>query len=166
MPIVKCAICAKNFYTKPSWIKSGGGKYCSIKCSAWSKRRGLVVGCFICNKEVYKSLEDLKNSKSKNYFCSKKCSLRWNTSLHMGADSPNWRGGKSSYKNILSRDKIEKVCILCGKDNYKILSAHHIDQNRNNNDITNLTWLCQNCHFLVHHYDLEKKKLSKLHANQ
>lgn len=166
MPFVNCRICSKDFYAKPSWIKNGKGKYCSAKCSALSKMKGTIVKCFTCNREVYKSLKDLKNSKSKNYFCSKKCSLKWNTSLHTGADSPNWRGGKSSYKKILSRDKIEKVCTLCRKDNPRILSVHHLNLDRNSNDVKNLVWLCQNCHFLVHHYDLEKQKLFKIHASQ
>lgn len=164
--MVKCTTCLKSFYAKPSWTKLGKGKYCSVKCSARAKRKGSTVKCFICNKEVYKSLEDLKNSKSKNYFCGRKCSLRWSGSLHIGADSPNWKGGRFSYKNILARGKAKKACVLCGKNNQKILSVHHVDQNRNHNDVKNLIWLCQNCHFLVHHYETEKQKLLKNHAGQ
>jgi len=164
MTIVKCGICSKVFYTKPSWVKLGGGKYCSRKCSDLARRKGKMVKCFICGKEIYRSLEDLKNSKSQNYFCSRKCSLSWNNTLHIGADSVNWKGGRFCYKNILSRAGVEKKCVLCGENNSKLLSAHHIDQNRSNNTVKNLVWLCQNCHFLVHHYELEKQRLLKIHV--
>jgi len=163
MPVAECGICSKEFYVKPSWIKYGGGKYCSRNCGDLARRKGKVIKCFICNKEVYKQLKDLKNSKSKNYFCGKKCSLKWSASLHTGEDSPNWRGGKSSYKNILSRDNVKKACVLCGKDDLKILSVHHLDQNRYNNNVKNLIWMCHNCHFLVHHYDSEKQRLLKFY---
>lgn len=162
----KCLVCAKDFYSKPSWINKGGGKYCSVQCRALAKRKGEVVRCFNCKKEVYKSLKDLKKSKSKNYFCGRECSLKWNASLHIGEDSSNWKGGKSSYKSILSREEVKKACVLCGKDYLKILSVHHLDQNRNNNNVRNLVWLCQNCHFLVHHYSTEKQKLFNIYANQ
>jgi len=42
------------------------------------------------------------------------------------------------------------------------LIVHHIDKNRNNNGIENLIWLCQNCHYLVHHYTDDRKRLSEL----
>jgi len=157
--MVSCFICSKEFYSKLSWLKKGKGKFCSVACSSFSKKRGKNVKCFICEKEIYKSLKDLKNSKSKNYFCSKKCSLLWNNSLHFGDNSVNWKGGRFSYKKIIERTGLPKICFLCEKDDIKILSVHHLDQNRSNNDIKNLVWLCQNCHFLIHHYSREKQKL-------
>jgi len=54
MPVVRCKLCNRRFYAKPSWIKSGGGKYCSRKCQYASYRKGRVVSCFICGKRVYK----------------------------------------------------------------------------------------------------------------
>lgn len=166
MTIVSCEICSKEFYTKPSWLKNGSGKFCSRICSSLAKRKGKNIKCFSCGKEAYKPLKDLNNSKSKNYFCSKKCSLSWNNSLHFGDNSVNWKGGRFSYKKILERTDLPKRCVLCEKNNIKILSVHHLDQNRSNNDVKNLVWLCQNCHFLVHHYSEEKQKLFNKHANQ
>jgi predicted HNH restriction endonuclease len=40
----------------------------------------------------------------------------------------------------------------------KVLAVHHLDHDRNNNNVSNLVWLCFNCHFLVHNdKDFEKK---------
>ncbi|MCX6712527.1 MAG: HNH endonuclease [Candidatus Vogelbacteria bacterium] len=166
MPTIVCKYCGKEFKRKPSQIKLAREHFCSTFCQHQAKRAGEIKKCFVCEKEVYKSLKDLKNSKSKNYFCSKRCSLSWSNSLHFGSKSVNWKGGKSSYKKILERTNLPKICSLCGKDNIKILSVHHLDQTRSNNDIKNLVWLCQNCHFLVHHYSEEKQKLARInHAN-
>jgi predicted HNH restriction endonuclease len=40
-----------------------------------------------------------------------------------------------------------------------VLAVHHVDQNRTNNKVTNLAWLCHNCHHLVHRYPIERKKV-------
>ncbi|MBI4281264.1 HNH endonuclease [Candidatus Uhrbacteria bacterium] len=37
--------------------------------------------------------------------------------------------------------------------NNRVLLVHHIDENRKNNVLSNLVWLCRNCHFLVHKYN-------------
>ena len=50
------------------------------------------------------------------------------------------------------------ICKRCGLDDKRVLAVHHIDQNHFNNKPENLTWLCQNCHFLVHHDKVEKQK--------
>jgi len=40
----------------------------------------------------------------------------------------------------------------------KVIIVHHIDKNRKNNKLSNLAWLCRNCHFLVHHHEEENLK--------
>jgi len=47
---------------------------------------------------------------------------------------------------------IPKKCVKCGYDDLRALAVHHVDQNRKNNGIHNLVWLCRNCHFLEHFY--------------
>lgn len=63
---------------------------------------------------------------------------------------------------MLGRNKIPKICTLCKTEDSRILAVHHIDKNRRNNDLKNLIWLCHNCHFLVHHYDVEREKIGKV----
>ncbi len=46
---------------------------------------------------------------------------------------------------VLERDEFK--CQRCG---YAFLEVHHIDGNRENNDLNNLITLCRKCHFEIH----------------
>ncbi len=157
MPLIKrCKICDKVFQTKPFFVNNGGGKYCSVVCHHRGLRKGKVVKCNSCDKEVYKSLKALKNSKSKKYFCSKSCQTKWRNSEFIGSKHANWQHGKYSYRSVLARNGITKICNSCKIKDRRVLAVHHIDKNKLNNDVENLMWLCHNCHFLVHHYKDKK----------
>ncbi len=163
MVTVQCVTCANPFETKPSTIKRGYGKYCSITCGRTGNRRGKVVACLICSKEVYRAPEKLSRAKSQNYFCSKSCQAIWKNSERIGPNHPNWKHGKSAYRSVLDRHKIVRICTLCTSKDERILAVHHVDRNRLNNVVDNLAWLCHNCHFLVHHDTVEKHRfLTKL----
>ena len=155
----KCLICKKQFYTKLSLTKKGWSKYCSKECQYEGQKKGKIVKCFTCKKEVYKSPKELKHSKSNNFFCGKSCQSVWrNSVLCVDSRHPNWKGGKKSYRNILLRNNKRPKCNMCEKEDLRILAAHHIDGDRRNNKTKNLAWLCYNCHFLVHNYKEEKKR--------
>ena len=158
MPIVACKNCKKNFYAKPFWIKKGFGKYCSPHCQYAGMRKGKDMPCFICGKITYKKQKQLIGSKSNLFFCSKSCQTRWRNQLYIGEKHSNFTTGMYSYRSVLDRNKIKKVCQLCRTVDARVLEVHHIDKNRKNNTIENLAWLCHNCHFLVHHYDKEREK--------
>lgn len=161
MSIVKCLICLKEFYAKPFFIKRGHAKYCSQKCMHLGSRTGKFVKCHSCGKEVYKTKKALRLSKSKNYFCTKSCQTKWRNSVFIGPLHANWRNGKHSYRSVMLRYKVPKVCKLCKTEDVRVLAVHHIDRNRKNSSISNLMWLCHNCHFLIHHYkDVEKSLLN------
>lgn len=162
MPTVKCKICDKEFYAKPNWIRMGWGKYCSKSCQYKSQKKGLIVKCFICNKEVYKSPKVLGSSKSGNYFCNKSCQAVWRNNIYIGKLHPNWTSGISIYRHLLTKSGKSQVCVLCKNADTRVLAVHHIDKNRNNNQLTNLAWLCHNCHYLIHHYDTEKQIFSNI----
>lgn len=159
MPIVDCKICGKEFYTKPFWLKRGFGKYCSPRCQHEARKNGKIIICFICGKGVYKSRKSLNNSKSGKYFCSKSCQTKWRNSVFIGPKHANWKDGKFAYRTVLLREGIPPICKVCGTEDKRVLAVHHLDKNRGNNNPKNLIWLCHNCHFLVHHYDIEREKL-------
>lgn len=160
MPLVSCLNCKKELYVKPTHLKKGWGKYCSITCRTKGQLRGKYFACSICTKKIYRAPLAIKKSKSGKYFCSKTCQTVWrNTILFIGENHSNWRHGESAYRRILTAEGIEKKCVLCKIDDERIIIVHHLDKNRLNNKVVNLIWLCNNCHYLVHHYTEEQKKL-------
>lgn len=163
MPIVKCLVCSERFYTKPNWIKIGRGKYCSVFCAGKSRRKGRNTKCALCTREVYKSLKSIKSSKSGKLFCGKRCSIQWHNSYYVQERHSNWKFGEFSYKRNVIRNKIKAYCRLCNITDKRILLIHHLDENRKNNKLDNLTWLCYNCHFLVHRYKGYRNALKKVY---
>jgi hypothetical protein len=60
-------------------------------------------------------------------------------------------------------------CTCCGFNKWpQILQFHHIDKNRKNNSLDNLTVLCPNCHRALHQRiaEIEFKSLAQLLFNQ
>lgn len=161
MPIVACKICSKEFYGKPFFLKKGQAKYCSSECMRLGSRTGKIVKCHSCGKETYKTKKALRVSKSKTYFCTKSCQTKWRNSVFIGPKHANWIDGEYSYRGVIKRHNTPKICRLCKTTDERILAVHHIDRNRKNSSISNLAWLCHNCHFLLHHYkDVEQTFLN------
>lgn len=156
MPIVKCVQCNTHFYAKPFWIKRGYGRYCSLACKYKGTMKGKTVECFICKKKSYKQKKQLVRSKSGKFFCSKSCQTKWRNQEFVGPKHANWKNGSDAYRSVLARNKIKKSCTLCGNKDERILAVHHVDRNHQNNAVSNLAWLCHNCHHLVHHDNVEK----------
>lgn len=115
MPIKKqCIICGKDFITRPSFIKKGGGRFCSFSCSAkWKSinRRGenshMWKGgktkriCSECGKEFL----IINARKDKALFCSRKCKdINYSKNNKM-ENNPNWKGGG-----------INRTCPICKKE--------------------------------------------------
>lgn len=122
--------------------------------------RGKEIACYICSKEIYRSPKSLSRSVSKKYFCSKSCQTLWrNKEMYTQEEHPNWKGGEFSYRRLMKSSNREKICLLCKSKDFRILVVHHIDKNRKNNNLNNLTWLCHNCHYLVHHFEKERLTL-------
>lgn len=48
-------------------------KYCSRSCAHKSNRSGKNLNCKQCDKKIYKTRQEIKKSKSGNYFCSHSC---------------------------------------------------------------------------------------------
>ena len=158
MAVVSCKQCGKRFYAKPFWLKKGWGKYCSATCQHIGMREGKNKSCHICGKVTYKQKKQLLRTKSGLFFCSKSCQTIWRNQLYIGAAHKNYKSGVFAYRATLERNKVPKICKLCKTEDSRVLAVHHIDKNRENNKLDNLAWLCNNCHFLVHHYEQERKR--------
>lgn len=151
MPMTNCLKCNNQFYAKPSHQKLGYGKYCSISCSRESQKRGKYVLCHQCQIKTWKTPKDFNKSKSGFLFCTKSCSMAWkNSHVLSGINHPLWKGGHSMYRENLEKSDRKIYCLQCGIIDKRVLVAHHKDQNRKNNKLENLIWLCRNCHYLEH----------------
>lgn len=159
MPNRTCLICKNSFYAKPNWIKSGWGKYCSKPCRYKAQLTGKNVNCAQCGNQAYKTQTQLRRSKSRLYFCGKSCQTVWRNQYFSGPRHPNWKNSPTTYRQQLLKSKLDKTCLRCGIRDIRLLVVHHIDKNRGNNSIENLTWLCHNCHFLIHHDKVEEESL-------
>lgn len=153
MPQVSCKQCKKRFHAKPSWIKYGNAKYCSSTCQYRGRKNGKTIQCYLCKKKSYKPAGQLLKSKSGKFFCGKSCQTRWRNQEFSGTRHGNWKGGQHiEYRIILLKQKVRQICALCSCRDKRVLCVHHIDQNRKNNRVDNLVWLCYNCHHLVHRH--------------
>ena len=153
-----CEVCDNEFQTKPFMVKRGHGRFCSRECHYASQRTGKKVKCGTCGKMIYRAPKLLKAAKTKNYFCNKSCQARWRNTVYIGEKHPSYKHGRASYQSVLRRVGREEICMLCKTIDKRVLVTHHIDRDRTNSDPKNLVWLCCNCHFLVHHYNVGHKE--------
>lgn len=158
----RCETCLKEFDAKPSHVKMGWGKFCSNKCHHISMKNGKFVECDQCKVKVYKNNTKLSLSKSGKFFCGKSCQTKWRNKYFSGSKHSNWINGESTYRSILLKNDIKRICKRCQNADIRVLVVHHVDHNRKNYHIKNLIWLCRNCHFLIHYDKLEEEKLLKI----
>lgn len=158
MVTVSCKLCDIQFNAKPSWIKNGQGKYCSRVCAHTAHRTGKIVRCATCDKETYKRPKAFNGTKSGKLFCTKSCQTKWRNAEFKDEKHPNWKGGMHAYRRIMKSGNTPQMCTLCKTKDTRVLAVHHVDENRKNNTIENLQWLCHNCHHLVHHHPKEQAK--------
>lgn len=154
----KCKRCGKEFLIKKSHFLLGFGIYCSSKCQHEASRTGRWFKCYGCEKDVYRSPKYINASKSKKYFCGKSCQTKWRNAEYSGMRHANWQHGRGSYRNIMKRAGRDVICALCASTDERVIVVHHKDRDRTNNILKNLAWLCCNCHFLVHHYDVGRDR--------
>lgn len=162
MSINICKICSIKFYVKPYHELAGFGKYCSRACHHKGMQEGKVLNCFMCNKEIYRSTAKLKNSKSEKYFCGKSCQTKWRNTQYTRENHKNWKDGEGiDYRSIMINSNNPEICTLCNIEDKRILAVHHIDEDRKNNKLDNLMWLCHNCHHTVHYDKVYKQSFKE-----
>ena len=151
-----CKQCQKPFSVLVKEIKRGNGKFCSIGCRNkfyFTKPKEPNVRCAMCSKSFYIKPYRLKVSKSGLVFCCRKCKDRAQRLIGGLTDiQPSHYGSGNRIKyRVLAFEHYPHKCNCCGYDNnVDILEVHHIDNNHNNNDVSNLEILCPNCHTIIH----------------
>lgn len=149
-----CLNCSKGYYTKPSWVSKS--KYCSRKCHSESmvhpvKKVGRA-NCLRCSKEF----TDRPHKIKKRMFCSISCkNIHQKPSLgKLNKDHNQFKNGIGVYR----REALKfygKKCQKCHSG--ERLEVHHIDENRTNNEMSNLSVLCITCHNMEHRTHIAKR---------
>ena len=144
---VKCSKCGKEYEvelkTYNAKLKENTAFYCSKECL--SHKGSQLCKCANCGKEVWRTNSQLARSKTGNVYCSRSCATSKNNSLFKtGENHPNYNGNNYRKKAF---DNYEHQCAVCGwNEDEDILEVHHIDENRENNELDNLKILCPICH--------------------
>ena len=105
MLLISCKNCGKIFKKKPSQVERSKEHFCSAFCQHEAKKSGGMKECFICGEKIYRQSKFLKQSQSGKFFCSKKCSLKWQNTEFIGEKHPNWISGEYSYRAILKKNR-------------------------------------------------------------
>ena len=128
------------------------------------------VTCAYCGKNFSKLISKM-NSKSGLYFC---CRQHKDMAQRLDSDNkfkiirPKHYGTLENGTESSYRTRAFKVyphqCAVCGwNEDEDLLEVHHIDEDRNNNHISNLKILCPLCHRKItsHKYYLNENQILK-----
>lgn len=156
---IRCEECNYEWEALPSAVIYDDYTH---KCPNCGAKEGEYVKCAYCGKEIYRSKSRLENNKSGYYYCSRECGNLHKNQLR--AESGEWDNSLNYRSKAF--EKYPHRCIVCGwNEDERILEVHHIDENREHNNIENLCILCPICHrkITLQYYKLTKDfKLEKV----
>jgi hypothetical protein len=142
-----CLVCSRKFISRLDQEH----KTCSTECRHILLTKRISVNCAYCKKQFNKKPSALLKSKSRLYFCSRKCK---DNAQKLGGIKEIMPPHYGTAKIIDYRSLFSEVEMYCHRCKYKeficSIHIHHIDHNRENNTKENLLPLCANCHIALH----------------
>lgn len=139
-----CLICTQEFWAPKHQTR----KYCSRTCSDRGRTQRFELTCYACGKSFERTPS---HSKTRHgfVFCSRKCkdSAQALTGCCQAIRPEHYGKGNGKYTY---RDMLQSSCVACNESRTFILVVHHIDGNRENNDVSNLETVCPTHHALRH----------------
>jgi len=143
---VQCTYCGKTVHRKPSQARTN---YfcCREHHQAYiTNSTKQKCNCNHCGKELDLTRQRRQRSKTGLYFCDTQCRNTYVAKHSRWKDNPN-----SHRTRIIFLRETGKVCDHCGYgETLDMLDVHHIDEDRSNNQWSNLSLLCVWCHTLLH----------------
>ncbi len=86
---VNCKNCSKKFSRQRNKaneaLKLGLNQYCSYKCQFTARLSGEYKTCQTCDKKVWRTPEEIKNSLTGRFFCNASCAAIFNNNLRSEA---------------------------------------------------------------------------------
>lgn len=155
---VNCAQCGTPIIRFPSQATSKR-VFCSRECSQRAQRRRVACTCFRCGK-IFERWESAARNAEK-HFCSRTCQA----ASRSGELNPNWNGGSfvrpDGYVAVRTDGGgyvLEHRLVMeqsLGRYLTKDEVVHHIDGDKERNDIENLQLLTPSEHTLLHLSEIE-----------
>ena len=153
---VVCEQCGEKFLRRDDeYGRRRPQRFCSIECRSLATRNREEYTCAACGKEFDRTASKLKCSRSGIVFCSRGCKDK--ASRLAGGISEIWPGhygnnGSGVKLNIRSDmiEAMEKGCVNCGERRRYLITVHHIDSDRSNNNLDNVEVVCWNHHAMRH----------------
>ena len=89
---ITCSFCQAKFQRKTSQIneavKFGWNQYCSSKCQSKARLNGEYKICQTCDKNIWRTPKETKNSRTGRYFCNTSCAAIFNNHLRLRTKEP------------------------------------------------------------------------------
>ena len=140
-PNIKCSVCNKPIYKRPSQIEINRGKvFCSMNCYGLYSRK--EIPCTVCGKLILAGL----NKKT----CSRSCANIQRTGIKYKIGRPRDKAVTFRIIKLRLMEERGKKCESCGYNKYEILQVHHKNRKRTDNRMGNLEIICPNCHYEEH----------------
>lgn len=143
---LRCNDCSNEWSTRAQnamFVGKGLTQHQCPNCKNNNERNGQFFECAYCGKQIYRSKKDIEENKSGFYYC-----CREHGNIHKNLlRQQNGEWEDSTNYRLKAFAAYEHKCACCGwQEDERILEVHHIDSNRQHNNIENLIILCPNCH--------------------
>ena len=150
---VKCLIHNFEFETKYENVRRSNRKHhICPQCQQDDLNKNstkIECECAYCHKKFMRVPSKIKNSKSGLLFCCrehKDLAQQINSGSEFESIRPDHYSNGKNYREKALREYPHK-CAICGwEEDIDILEVHHINENRDNNELNNLIILCPICH--------------------
>lgn len=139
---LKCLECGHEWYTTAQnvmYLTNGQQQHTCPNCA----KAQVEVECAHCGKKVIKRQSEINKNQSGLFYCSVECGNIHKNQLR----KQNGEWDNSLNYRLRAFEHFEHRCAVCGwNEDVRILEVHHIDENRQHNELSNLCILCPICH--------------------
>lgn len=154
--ILRCLECGYKWEANPGTVLYNDKRGPNHHCPNCGNKHRVKVKCAWCGQEIERTQSQIEKNKTGFFYCCKE-----HGNLHKNLlryENGEW--DNSSNYRLKAFNKYEHKCNCCGWDeDERILEVHHIDENRDNNELDNLIILCPTCHrkITLGYYFLDKE---------